>query len=108
MELEFVDAVWLEKRGDISVAGLAELSGLSEADLRGLVEYGALDPINPDEREWVFAGHCALTVQIAGRLRRDFELDPQALALALSLIGRVQQLEAELRKLRLLMPHRSS
>lgn len=108
MEIECIDAVWLEKQGEISVAGLAELSGLSEADLRELVEYGALVPINPDDGEWMFAEHCAVTVQIASRLRRDFELDTQTLALALSLIGRVHQLEAELRQLRVLIPHRSS
>jgi chaperone modulatory protein CbpM len=108
MEIERIDAVWLEKRGEISVAGLAQLSGLPEAELRELVEYGALVPLNPDDAEWLFAGHCVVTVQIASRLRRDFELDPQALALALSLIGRIHQLEAELRKLRLLVPHRSS
>jgi chaperone modulatory protein CbpM len=108
MEIERIDAVWLEKQGEISVAGLAELSGLSEAELRELVEYGALVPIDPDAAQWMFAGHCIVTVKIASRLRHDFELDAQALALALTLIGRIHQLEAELRQLRVLIPHRSS
>jgi chaperone modulatory protein CbpM len=108
MEIECIDAVWLEKQGEISVAGLAELSGLSEAALRELVEYGALVPLNPDDPAWMFPGHCVVTVQIANRLRHDFELDAQAQALALSLISRIHQLEAELRQLRVLIPHRSS
>ena len=107
MEIEQIDAVWLEKQGDLSVARLAELSGMTEADLRELVAYGALDPINPDEVEWMFKGNCVVTVRIASRLRRDFELDAQALALALSLIGRIHRLESELRQLRVLIPHRS-
>lgn len=107
MEIEHIDAVWLEKQGDISVAGLAELSGMPEADLRELVEYGALAPIDPDDAEWMFKAHCVVTVQIASRLRRDFELDTQALALSLSLIARIQRLETELRQLRVLIPHRS-
>lgn len=102
-----IDAVWLEKQGDLSVAGLAELSGLSPADLRELVGYGALAPKNPDEPEWMFAAQCVVTVRIASRMRRDFDLDVQGLALALSLIGRIHQLEAELRQLRVLIPHRS-
>ena len=108
MENEHIDAEWLEKKGALSVASLAKLSGLPEADLCALVEYGALTPIDPDGAEWMFAGHCVVAVQMAGRLRRDFELDAQALALALTLIGRIHGLEAELRQLRVLMPHRSS
>jgi chaperone modulatory protein CbpM len=108
METEHIDAEWLEKQGPVSVAALARLSGLPEADLRALVEYGALIPIDPEGPELMFAGRCVVTVQIAGRLRRDFELDPQALALALTLIGRIHALETDLRQLRVLMPHRSS
>lgn len=108
MEVEHIDAVWPEKQKEISVADLADLSGFSEGELRELVEYGALLPLNPGDTEWMFAGHCTVTVAIAGRLRHDFELDAQALALALTLVGRVRQLEAELRQLRVLIPHRSS
>ena len=108
MEIEHVEAVWLEKPGNISVTGLAELSGLSEAVLLELVAYGALEPIDPDETQPMFAGHCVRTVRIAGRLRHDFELDSQSLALALSLVDRIHQLETELRQLRVLIPHRSS
>jgi len=107
MEIESIDAVWLEKQGDISVAGLARVSGMSETELRELVGYGALAPLDPDADEWMFAGHCVVTVQLASRLRRDFELDPQGLALALALVGRIRQLETELRQLRVLIPHRS-
>lgn len=108
MEIERIDAVWPEKQGEISVAGLAECSGMTEFELRELVEYGALVPLNPDGDEWRFAGHCVVTVRVASRLRHDFELDAQSLALSLSLLGRIHDLEAELRQLRVLIPHRSS
>lgn len=89
------------------MAGLAALSGLPEAELRELIEYGALTPVDPAAGEWLFAAHCVVTVRTASRLRRDFELDTRALALALALIDRVDRLEAELRRLRVLIPHRS-
>ena len=108
MSIECIDAVWLEKRGEVSVEGLAELSGLSEEELRELVNCGALVPTNPDAVEWTFGAHYLMIVQTAGRLRRDFDLDPPALALAVTLIRRVKDLEAELRQLRVLIPHRSS
>jgi hypothetical protein len=47
-----------------------------------------------------------VTVQAAGRLRDDLELEPQALALVLTLIGRIRDLEAQLCSLRAQLPRR--
>jgi hypothetical protein len=46
-------------------------------------------------------------MQMAGRLHSDLELDPQALALALTLLGRIRELEAQVRALRAQLPRRS-
>jgi hypothetical protein len=106
---EQFDAMWVEKREQITVERLARLSGLSEEELCALVEYGALSPTNPeDESHWTFAQHCVMSVKTAGRLRQAFDLEPDALALTLSLIERINDLQAELRRLRVRMPHRSS
>jgi len=106
MELEQTDAVWLDDRPEFSFAELARFSGLSEAELRELVDYGALAPTNPQEAEWTFSGDIVVTVQAAGRLRADLELDPQALALALTLINRIRELEAQIGNLRARLPRR--
>ena len=106
MELEQTDAVWLDERIEFSFAELARCSGLSEAELRELVDYGALVPTNPQEAEWTFSGDIVVTVQAAGRLRADLELDPQALALALTLIKRIRELEAQIGNLRAQLPRR--
>jgi chaperone modulatory protein CbpM len=108
MELEQTDAVWLDDRLEFSFAELARFSGLSEAELRELVDYGALVPNNPQEAEWSFSGDIVVTVQAAGRLRADLELDPQAIALALTLINRIRDLEAQLSNLRAQLPRRSA
>jgi len=106
MELQQTDAEWLDDRLAFSFAELARFSCLSEAELRELADYGALVPNNPQETEWTFSGDMVVTVQIAGRLRNDLELDPKALALALTLIGRIRELEAQLCSLRAQLPRR--
>jgi len=106
MQPEKTDAVWMDARHEFSIAELAHCSGLSEAELRELVEYGALAPTNPQEAQWTFSADLVVTVQAAGRLRTDLELDVQALALALALIKRIRELEAQLGDLRAQLPHR--
>ncbi len=108
MKPEQADAVWLDVHQEFSFAELVRCSGLSEAELRELVDYGVLAPIDPQRGEWTFGGDIVVTMQIAGRLRVDLELDPHALALALKLIGRIHELEAQLRDLQAQLPRRSA
>lgn len=107
MQPEQTDAVWLDAYHEFSIAELERCSGLSEAELRELVDYGALVPNNPQSAEWTFSGDIVVTVQAAGRLRNDLELDLQALALALTLIKRIRELEAQIGNLRAQQPRRS-
>jgi chaperone modulatory protein CbpM len=104
MKLEQADEMWLDAHCECSIAELRRLSGMSEAELRELVDYGALAPINPRDAEWAFSGDIVLTVQAAVRLRDDLELDAQALALTLSLIKRIRELEAQIGDLRAQLP----
>ncbi len=106
MELQQTDAVWLDADCECSFAELVQLSGLSEAELRELVDYGALAPNNPQDAEWTFSGDSVVTVQAAGRLRDDLELDAQTLALTLALINRIRELEAQLSDLQAQAPRR--
>ena len=106
MEPQQAEAVWLDERLEFSFAELARFSRLSDAELRELVDCGALAPTNPQEAEWTFSGDIAVTVRAAGRLCADLELDPQALALALTLINRIRELEAQIGKLRAQLPRR--
>ena len=105
---EQVEALWVEKRECVTISRLARLSGLSEQELAALVEYGALSPTNPDDVQWMFEQTCVSSVKTAGRLRQAFDLEPDALALTLSLIDRIRDLQDEIRRLRVTMPHRSS
>jgi chaperone modulatory protein CbpM len=116
MKVEFTDAQWLSEHAAVSVEELAELSGLSPELLRELVEYGALVPINEQgaldaqgptdaqSAQWSFSAECVVAVQTVGRLREDFDLDANALSVALTLIERVHGLEAQLQDLRSQFP----
>ena len=81
METEHTDAVWVDEHLKLSCAELASYCGLSEAELRELVDYGALMPCDMRDAEWTFSGDIAVTVRAAGRLRDELELDAHESAL---------------------------
>ena len=95
---------WLHERYELTLAELCELSGLSESELRVLVDFGAIAPADPDAREWTFSSDRLIVARSASRLRKDFDLDPQGLALAVALLERVRDLEEQLRDLRARIP----
>ena len=97
-------AMWLHEQHELLLEELCELSGLSEAELRELVDYGVLAPIDPDARHWTFSADRLIVARSARRLRKDFDLDPHGVALAVALLERVHDLEAELRDLRAKLP----
>lgn len=107
MQADTTEAVWVESKREFSLAELVELSGLPEQVLRELVDYGALVPIDPHAAQWTFGAGFVLAVRTARRLREDLELEPQALALALTLVERIHELESELCRLRAQLPRRS-
>ncbi len=110
MKVELTDAQWLSEHAEVSVEELAELSGLPPELLRELVEYGALVPINAQvptdvqSAQWSFTADCVVAVRTASRLREDFDLDANALSVALMLIERIHGLEAQLQALRSQFP----
>lgn len=106
MQTELRDVLWLHQSETVSITELAGLSGLTETEVRDLVDYGALAPANADDGQWMFSANCVVTLRRACRLKSDLELDLHALALTLTLIEQIDQLEAELGQLRALQPQR--
>jgi chaperone modulatory protein CbpM len=92
-------ALWLDAREQVSLVELAECAGLTVADLRELVEYGALAPADPQADEWVFSASSVVTLRAAARVCRDLELETAAIALVLSYLDRIRSLEEEVRDL---------
>jgi chaperone modulatory protein CbpM len=99
MNAEIVEAVTLDEQGFVTLDQLALAAELPVEELRALVDYGALAPVDPAATSWTFTASWVVVARTAGRLRRDFELDAHSLSVVLSYVQRVEALEAELRAL---------
>jgi chaperone modulatory protein CbpM len=96
MRVQVTESVWLDDAGVCSVEQLAEISGLSIAEIDDLVENGLIAPTDRDVQPRSFQLHHITTARTARKLRDDFELDPHGVTLALTLLRRVEELQAEL------------
>jgi hypothetical protein len=90
MNVETCEALRIDERGAIEWTQLIEISGLSEAELRELVDDGALVPVDIGASSWSFDAHALPPARAAAH----------ALAVVLRFIARIEELEGELRALR--------
>ena len=108
MKTEIADAQSLHESAELTLEELVELSGLSSELLIKLVEYGALAPVDPQHEarpaQWRFSSECVVSVRTVSRLRGDFDLDANALSVALMLVERIHELEARLQELQCQFP----
>jgi chaperone modulatory protein CbpM len=94
------ESIWLNNSDICSLAHIAEVSGLTEHDILDLVEAGILEPTNSDSHNYFFRTDRIAVARMARRLRDDFELNANGLALALNLLQQIRDLEDELASLR--------
>ena len=80
----------------LSIGQTAQLSGVSEADLLGLIEYGVLTPAAPESEPRTFDIGCVMKLQRAALMRQDLALDSHGFALALMFLNQITGLEAQL------------
>ncbi len=100
MNVEITQAVWLHECEDCTLDDLSAISGLTRDELEELVATGLLQPAAAHATNPRFRAECVIVARTARRLRDDFELDRQGLTVAVSLLGRIRALEAELNALR--------
>lgn len=82
-------------RTTLSMAQVGQLSGIADADLLALLDYGVLLPL-PDVEPAAFPIECVTLLQRADRLRRDLALDEAGFALAVMFVSQIATLEAQL------------
>lgn len=98
MDIEFLD-------DDLRLAldELAARSGLAANEIVSLVEYGVFEPLGAagEPARWTFSMRTVRVARRAARLRHELEIDdPHAVAVALTLLERIDALEGQLRELR--------
>lgn len=98
MKSEPTEPTWLDDDSECSTGELVEHSRFLEVEVLELMNCGALP---------VHSGRALSAARLAARLRRDFELDLQGVALALTLLRRIDALEAENARLRAIAPGRT-
>jgi chaperone modulatory protein CbpM len=98
------DLMLLAAHARIALAELESASGLSRAEIVALVEYGAFAPEDPAAEQWTFPASSLVLARTAARLRADFELAPDSLALVLAYVERVHELERLVRELECRLP----
>ena|SRR5690242_875317 len=97
--MSFPEATLLEEQILIAVDELERASGLSIELITELVEYGVFEPHGSRPQEWRFAARSIAVGRTARRLHADFDLAAPGLAVALSLLERIESLEREVRML---------
>jgi chaperone modulatory protein CbpM len=93
--MSYHEATLLEEHIQIALDELERASGLSIEQITELVEYGVFQPVGARPHEWRFAARCIAVGRTANRLRTAFELSAPGLALTLSLLERIEELEHE-------------
>lgn len=83
----------------ISLLELAKASGLRPEEIETLIDFGVLEPLQVNTAGADFPLFCLVLARRAYRLRVDFELNPPGIALALTYLQRIEDLEARLHEL---------
>ncbi len=104
MTIDLTEVTWLEEGAECTLGDLALRSRLTPADIMELVECGALPPGKHSVGQHRFPGHALQAARTAARLRDDFEIDLRGVALALTLLRRIDALEQQLRAVTLRTP----
>ena len=96
MRIHVAEAIWLDEKGVCSIEQLSELSGLSTDEINELVESGVIEPLDQVAQTKSFQQSYARVARTARKLRDDFELDRPGLALTMTLLRRIEELQGEL------------
>jgi chaperone modulatory protein CbpM len=105
MMVNFAEWLWLNDEGVCSAQHLLEFSGLSTEELEDLIENGVITPLDTATQPHFFQLHYISVARLARKLRDDFELDRRGVTLAMTLIHRINELEAERNALQVRIAH---
>jgi chaperone modulatory protein CbpM len=99
MDAMQIEAAWPEMGDTVGFTDLALACAMSVDDVRELIEFGALLPLQSSEPEPVFDITCMEHLRTAGKIRRDYDLDLFVVVIVLDYLRRIDALESQLRTL---------
>lgn len=95
-------ALLLDEHGAVTLAELVALTGLAEESVDALAAAGVLPQLPGGEPRFASSG--LALARRARRLAVALELDEAGLVLAMSLLTRIEELEARLREIECMLP----
>ncbi len=84
----------------IRTSELCQVTRCSTETISGFVEYGIIEPGGSSPDDWEFEEQTVSIVRKAVRLQQDFDTDIAGVALALELLGKLEDARLENRLLR--------
>jgi len=93
-------AALLGEHLEVELEELARTTGLTDAEVVELTEYGVFEPLSGTTGHWRYSARCIAVGRRAARLRLDFGLDLGDIALVAALLERIDDLEQECARLR--------
>lgn len=72
---------------------LCRATGLAADEVRELVEFGVFEPAGAAPENWIFTGQTIVMARTAHRLRRHFDVNLPGVALALTYLQQIEQLQ---------------
>lgn len=94
-----IEIAWPEVADTVSLTDLALACTMSLDDLRELVEFGALLPLDARQPEPLFAMGYMDLLRIASKLRRDYDLELFVVVIVMDYLQHIGRLEAQLQRL---------
>jgi chaperone modulatory protein CbpM len=92
------EGILLDESGYVTLAELMRACSLSAREIRELVEFGVFEP-QLSGAEWVFTFRSIRLARSASRLKNDFGLNLAGIALALTYLERIEELEKRVQEL---------
>jgi chaperone modulatory protein CbpM len=102
--------MWLDATETVTISELSRCCGLSILELDELVDYNALAPLptapsqSPLMFERLFSAEWVTPLREVGKMRQDYDLDLFTVAILLSQLNRIEQLERKVRSLAAHLP----
>jgi hypothetical protein len=99
MNVERIDAAWIQEHQVVSIEELRDRWGVSSSLLQEFITQGVLEPAAAPQGSG-FRLEALSLVRTACRLQQELELDAHAVGVVLELLQQVRALEGELQALR--------